>query len=281
MIIRCMIPDDLPRAAGFTAAEGWSSETLATFESFFRHDPAGCFIAEADGEPAGICVATGYASAGFVGELIIRPELRNRGAGRTLLEHAMGYLTARGIGEIHLDGMARAVPLYERMGYRRICRSLRYAGSLEGSTPPGIRPMTERDLPQVLALDREAFGDDRSFFLSHWLQEAPRLCLVLDDGRGVEAFLVGRQGVDTLAAGPWVVRPGTPGPERMLAGLAAAGGCATIGLGILETCEPAVAAVESLGFRAHPDPPWRMIVGRGHRLGGSPWSWAVGSAAKG
>jgi len=281
MIIRSMTAEDLASAADFTAAEGWSSETPATFESFFAHDASGCFVAEDDGDPAGICVATPYGESGFIGELIVRPDLRNQGAGRRLLEHAMAYLTNQGIEEIHLDAVTRAVPLYERMGYRRVCRSLRYTGSPAPANPPGVRRMTADDLPRVLALDREAFGDDRSFFLHHWLAATPQLCLVLDYGRGVESFLIGRQGHDSLAAGPWVVCPGADDPGRMLAALSAAGGGRTIGLGILETCEQAVAAVESIGLRSHPDPPWRMVTGRDHRLGGSPWSWAVGSAATG
>ena len=96
MKIRCMTTDDLTRAAAFTAAEGWSSETLTTFESFHANDPQGCFIAEEHGRCTGICVATGYRRSGFVGELIIAPGRRNRGNGRRLLQHAIDYLRGRG-----------------------------------------------------------------------------------------------------------------------------------------------------------------------------------------
>lgn len=282
MKIRCMTPEDLPHAASFTASEGWSSETLTTFESFHAYDPAGCFIAEKNKRRAGICVATGYSRAGFVGELIIDPGLRNRGEGRQLLEHAISYLESRGISDIHLDGVVQAVPLYERMGFRRVCRSLRYAGHLEGKTDPAVRRMTETDLPAVLALDRDVFGDDRGFFLRWFLHRTPELCLVLDEGRGpLGGFIFGRHGNGSVAAGPWVVSPGTRSPERLLQGLAATCEGCTIGLGVLETSTASVAAVESLNLRRHPDPPWRMVLGQAHRLGDSDRSWAVGSAAKG
>jgi hypothetical protein len=141
--------------------------------------------------------------------------------------------------------------------------------------------MTELDLPAVFALDLEAFGDDRSFFLRWFLHRTPELCLVLDEGRGPVSYILGRYGNGSLAAGPWVVRPGTPMPERLLEGLAAAGNGLTIGLGVLETNRAAVSAVESMNLRCHPDPPWRMVLGQAHRLGDSDRSWAVGSAAKG
>ena len=281
MKIRCMTADDLPRAAAYTAAEGWSSETLATFESFHAHDPQGCFIAEADSRPVGICVATGYRQSGFVGELIIDPGHRNRGEGRHLLEHAISYLERQGLANIHLDGVVRAVPLYERMGFTRICRSQRYAGTLDGEPDPAVRPMTADDLPQVLGLDREAFGDDRGFFLGWFLKSTPELCLVLDEGRGIEGFILGRYGNGSLAAGPRVVRSGALRPERLLLALSAAGNGQTLGLGVLETCEADVAAVEALGLRRHPDPPWRMVLDGEHLLGATSLSWAVGSAAKG
>lgn len=282
MKIRCMTTEDLPRAAAFTAAEGWSSETLATFESFHANDAQGCFIAEEDGRRTGICVATGYRRFGFVGELIITPERRNHGAGRRLLQHAIDYLRGRGLEQVHLDGVVRAVPLYERMGFTRACRSLRYAGRLGTTDTPGVRPMTAGDLPAVRELDAEAFGDDRGFFIEWFLERSPELCLVLDQGAGAEAFILGRYGDGSLAVGPWVVRPGTARPERLLRALAAAGNGRTIGLGVLASSSAAVAAVERLGLRRHPDPPWRMVLGTAqNRLGGAASSWAVGSAAKG
>jgi len=71
MLIRLMTPNDLAFAAGLARAEGWRSETRLSFEDFLAHDPGGCFIAEVDGQPAGMCVATRYRQNGFIGELIV------------------------------------------------------------------------------------------------------------------------------------------------------------------------------------------------------------------
>jgi hypothetical protein len=69
LTIRRMRAADLPFAAQCTAGEGWASETLASFEEFYQHDPEGCLLAERAGHPVGICIATPYGHSGFVGEL--------------------------------------------------------------------------------------------------------------------------------------------------------------------------------------------------------------------
>ena len=148
IIIRSMQPADLDFAAACTAAEGWSSEIRREFEGFFAHDPQGCLIAEAGDEPIGIGVATSYGATGFVGELIVLPGWRGRGVGHRLLDHAVGYLRARGAHSIYLDGVQAAVSLYQRAGFRKVCRSLRFIGTLPGEQYPGVCPMRPEHLPE-------------------------------------------------------------------------------------------------------------------------------------
>ena len=130
LVIRVMQAADLDFAASLTAAEGWGSETRVELEGSFGYDPGGCLLAEEDAERIGMCVATPYGESGFVGELIVAPSARQRGVGRALLDHAINYLQGRGLASILLDGVPAAVPLYERAGFRRVCRSMRFGGRL-------------------------------------------------------------------------------------------------------------------------------------------------------
>jgi hypothetical protein len=160
MIIRNIAASDLDFAASLTTNEGWDSETRLELEGLFTHDPGGCLIAEIDGQRAGMCMATGYASFAFVGELIVVPDLR-----------------LRGLRAIYLDGVLAAVPLYERLGFKRVCRSWRFSGALctdeRTAQPPGVFPMLAADLDSVAQLDRTAFGADRRFFLERRLRLFP------------------------------------------------------------------------------------------------------------
>jgi len=51
----------------------------AHLEGFYQHDPAGCLIAILENDPVGNVKATPYGEIGFIGELIVRPNIAIRG----------------------------------------------------------------------------------------------------------------------------------------------------------------------------------------------------------
>jgi GNAT superfamily N-acetyltransferase len=282
-------PEDLDFAAGLTAGEGWASEVRSVFEGFFAYDPNGCFIAEADGQRIGITVATHYGENGFIGEIIVVPEKRGQGIGRQLLDHAVSYLQHRRAHNVLLDGVLRAVPLYERAGFRRVCRSLRFQGRIPGKMSPRVRAMLPEDLPAVRAIDRIAFGDNRGFFLERRLRLYPDLCQVLEEDGNIRAFILGRRmvstgdqpGVGMVAVGPWVVAPGVENPEELIESFTVAAGENDLTMGVLEKNEWATTLLRSYGLVERQGAPWRMVLGLEAYLGASEQCFAIGSAAKG
>ena len=287
MHVRAGQTSDLDFAAACTAAEGWRTETRGTFEGFYAHDPAGCLIAEREGTPLGICIGTLYGASGvsrpqgFVGELIVVPEARGQGLGRRLLDRAVAHLRGADAQSIYLDAVLAAVPLYERAGFRKLCRSLRFGGTLEGQAHSSVRPMRAADLDAVCALDRRAFGADRRFFLERRWQQFPALCQVMERDGQLAGFVLSKRVDDLLAVGPWVVSPEAARPADLLHALArAAPGC-TLGLGVLETNQAAVQAVRALGLVEREGPPWRMVLGTAENLGASPLAYAIGAPGKG
>jgi ribosomal protein S18 acetylase RimI-like enzyme len=281
LIIRPMQAADLAFAAQCTANEGWVSETLASFEAFYLHDPNGCLLAEYSGCPIGVCIATPYGRSGFIGELIVHPEARRKGVGAALLNRAVEYLRQHRVETVYLDGVVQAVPLYERNGFRKVCRSLRFSGTLEGRMHPDVRPMQASDLSAVFALDRQAFGADRSFFLARRLELFPELCQMMIEDDKLVGFILGRCGEGWAAAGPWVLAQGAHQPIRLLESLASTAGNVSVSIGVLETNHESVALIHSLGFTLREDSPWRMALGPSSDLGASPLCFAVGTAAKG
>lgn len=278
MRIRTFNVDDIVFAAQLTAAEGWSGETSAVFSDFYKFRRDGCFIAEEDGIRIGIVVAVPYGKDGFIGELIVRPEWRGSGRGRALLDHAVAFHTACGVSNICLDGVPAAVPLYERAGFRRICRSLRFTGSLPAGEAGASFPMQQGDLPDVFRLDQEIFGTDRSCFLHRRWLRSPGFCFVHRSEDVLDGFVIAAPG-EYLHVGPWVQLFDRSDPDLLFALKTAAAG-REIRLGVLEKNEEAVHLLLTLNLQEAPQSPWRMVLGEGG-LGESPASMAVGSAAAG
>jgi predicted N-acetyltransferase YhbS len=281
MNIRAMTASDLDLAAELVAAEHWLSETRETFEAFLAHDPHGCFVGEFNGERIGICIATAYDRHGFLGELIIIPAHRNRGYGESLLRHAMDYLTSRGCANMWLDGDLPAVPLYERLGFRTVGRSLRFLGRIPPQSAPGAGPMTADDLNAVIALDRAAFGDDRSFFLSYRFEHHPSLCRVLRRGGKVTGYVMAWPGNGVITVGPWVALPDEAQPVALLHDLAAVTGDLPLRFGVLYSNTRAVEALETIPTLQSTPHCLRMMIGPNTSLGTSAACLAMGSPAKG
>ena len=279
--IRTMRKEDLDFAARCTAGVDWPSETHETFQNFFLHDPSGCFLAERDGRPAGICIATAYGRAGFIGELVVVKEAQGLDLGPRLLEEAVVHLRRRGVESILLDAVGRAVPYYESVGFRSVCQSLRFKGAVAGRPDPRVRPMRREDLSEIFRLDTAGFGEDRSFFLERRLALEPGLARVLERKGRIAGFILGLKGRGLVAAGPMVVTPEVEDPLALLTALAVDAGGAPLRIGVLESNERAAAAFRSLAGLAGQPGSRRMVLGPSDRPGNSPLCWAVGSPAKG
>jgi len=273
--------EDLSFATECTRREGWLGETIDVFRAFHAHDPSGCLIAEEDGRKVGICIAVPYDTFGFLGELIVVQEYRGRGIGRALLEQGIGYLQKRGCSGIYLDGDAPALSLYERIGFRHVCRSHRFVGRIRGRSHGRVRPIRPSDLDAVCSLDRLAFGGSRRFFLEYRLEHFPQFCMTLIRDEGVAGFIMAQPGHGVVSVGPWVVEENAVRPMDLLEALAFETGEALLRLGALDTSSRAVTALRSMQGFEEGEPSWRMVLGPGEVPGTCERIFAVGSAAKG
>lgn len=283
MHIRQMTPADTEFAFVCTQAEGWISETREIFQDFLAFDPAGCLVAEQAGEPVGMCVAVAYRENGFIGELIVIPEMRGRGFGRALLSRAVEYLQRQGIQNILLDGDLEAVPIYEKAGFQKICKSLRFYGQLENFHAPGenIRQMEASDLEAICRMDEALFGDDRSFFLRRLFERHPNLCCVAEIDGQVAGYILARPGVGLLTIGPWAASERLGNPAALLENIAHQAAGLRLRIGVLEDNQAAVALLRSYPGLEEGEYSWRMALGGSARLGNHPHLYTIGTAAKG
>ena len=281
MRIREMDLSDIEFAFGLVSAEGWASETREVFRTFLEYDRAGCFIVEDGSGKAGMCVAVRYPRSGFFGELIVKRESRGKGYGTALFRKGIDYLRSNGIKSISLDAEEAAAPIYEREGFRKVCRSLRFIGSVEAAASPFVRGAEPGDIGDILSIDRRLFGDDRSFFIRKRMALFPGLCRVLDRG-GIGGYAMGRPGTGLVSVGPFACTEMAVDPLDLIRGLASGTDGGDLRFGVLESFERAVALFRgSRAFREE-NPCWRMAYGPYEEPGGaSAGLFAIGSGAKG
>jgi GNAT superfamily N-acetyltransferase len=280
MNIRLMTPSDLEFAFGLVQAEDWRSETRQTFEDFLVHDPAGCFFAEFEDQPAGMCIATRYRQNGFVGELIVAPQFRHHGVGTALFARAVTYLQDTGVANIYLDADPPGIPLYEKAGFRKVCLSRRFNGLVTGRESAQVHPATAANLTMLIRVDRALFGDDRSFFLRRRFERHPEMCFVAEDGRQLLGYILAHPGDGVINVGPWGALPGLSA-RLLLERLALAVPGATLRIGALDSNPRAVELLRSLPDLQEDAPCWRMALGPQDTLGSSGWLYAIGSPAAG
>ena len=203
--VRLLTPQDIPGAMRLKDAAGWN-QTPADWRNVMTLAPDGCFGMESDGALRATATAVCYGrELAWIGMVLTDPAYRGRGLARSLMEHALGYLSTRGVQWVKLDATDMGHALYERLGFRNESVIERWM------RPPGApRPTTARR-PAVFesdeVLDRQAFGADRAALLQ-------LLAGIESASIAGEGFAMGRPGSNAAYFGPCVAR--SSGPARDL-----------------------------------------------------------------
>jgi ribosomal protein S18 acetylase RimI-like enzyme len=87
---------------------------------YLEKEPQGCFVAEADGQPAGVIFSHIWGSMGWFGPLEVEPNMQGKGIGKALVAASVDYLRSRGCVTIGLEtmaGSARNLAFYHKLGF--------------------------------------------------------------------------------------------------------------------------------------------------------------------
>jgi hypothetical protein len=111
---------------------------------------------------------------------------------------------------IGLDATPFGRTVYERLGFAPSSSLVRVGGvaNVAASTRGvgGTRPVEARDLEDILWLDREAFGADRSRAIGWAWAQAPALAWCSTDEGRLAGYCFGREGDRAVHVGPVVAR---------------------------------------------------------------------------
>lgn len=167
---RVLTSSDLSAAMHLKALAGWN-QTTQDWQRLLDHDPAGCFGAWCGERLVGTATSTAYGSAlAWIGMVLVDPEFRRRGIASALMRLVLAQLRARGVQTIKLDATAAGRGVYETLGFVEESLIERWLGvappASRASAGQAVRELQAADWPEVLALDRRAFGADRARLLA-------------------------------------------------------------------------------------------------------------------
>lgn len=253
---------DIEFAKALTDIEGWG-HLEEDFKRFSSLDPAGCHVAWLGGQRAGIVTSATYGRYSFVGNLIVRKDLRGRGIGIKLMEKILVHLKGRGVKTVELDGVFRAVGAYRIMGFRDKYLSLRF---LRPATKEHCSRKPKRscdlNIGEILQFDREKTGIDRSMFLEHLLKGHPDTTYVLG-GEQIRGYAVVRVRANGfLHIGPLVAEDDGAAAD-LTACICEENACADMSIGIPCVNSSMQQILVQRGFQHRP-PSLRMY--RGQRI---------------
>ncbi|MFD8809016.1 GNAT family N-acetyltransferase [Streptomyces sp. NPDC059597] len=206
--IRRLTPRDLTACADLSENRQWQREEhkwgllLAAGQGYGIDDPEGGLVAA--------CVVTEYGPEGCpdlraIGMVLVAERHARRGVGRHLLRHVMSAVGTTPLA-LHATPMGR--PLYEELGFKVVGEADMLMGDFVPSGVPERTPTraaTAEDLPEILRLDAEVFGTDRTPLLARLPAFADQLRVAEKAGR-ITGYAAAWPNMDTHVVGPLIAR---------------------------------------------------------------------------
>jgi len=191
---------------------------------------SGAVALDNHGRVTGTLLVTPYgADCATISMVIVDRNQRGKGLGRRLMERAFALAGDR---PLRLTATADGIPLYEKLGFVPSGRILQHQGKVaELGTPGGVEATGTDDLPEIKAMDRDAYGADRSALIDALAERgqiavirrnaavdaAPRAGAFLrvdtDSRTGIAAWL-GEIGLAHAGGGVAMNRPPKTGAEQ-------------------------------------------------------------------
>ena len=179
------------------------------FEYMLNLEPQGCFVLFDGSEQIGIATCISFGKVGWFGNLIIKEEFRNKGAGSLLVKRAVDYLQSRGVKTIGLYAYPNLLNFYGRQGFKRdedfSVLSVETLQSLHAETL--LQPTTTA-VQSIIKFDSACFGGDRKKLLRSIIYEEGNLCYYLAEGQKIVGYVASTVYEKMAWVGPLVCQEG-------------------------------------------------------------------------
>ena len=160
--VRLLKSSDIPQAMLLKQTVGWN-QTEQDWLRVLELEPEGCFGIEREGRLVATATSTCYGrELAWIGMVLTAAEFRGQGLASTLMRRTLEFLDGRGIQWVKLDATSMGSGVYRKLGFEDECPIERWLRS----PAPASASHLSKDGKWDAALDRRAFGADRSRLLS-------------------------------------------------------------------------------------------------------------------
>ncbi|MFE9368775.1 GNAT family N-acetyltransferase [Streptomyces sp. NPDC006711] len=217
--LRRLTLEDLTACADLSEDRGWPREehkwglllTAGTGYGIDAPDGKGLLTA---------CAVTSYGPGlAAIGMVLVAERFARQGVGRRLMKEVLRELAGT---PLTLHATVQGRPLYEALGFKATGRAEMVRGNFQPSGPAptvATRPANADDLPAILRLDAEVFGEDRTHMIARLPAFSDQL-RVAEDASGLRGFAAAWPNMHTHVVGPLIARD-TETAKALVASLAA------------------------------------------------------------
>lgn len=176
-------PDHIEGAVALSRQENWPHRPQDW--QMALQLSSGAVALDDQGRVAGTILVTPYgADCAMINMVIVDRNVRGKGLGRRLMEQA---LALAGDLPLRLVATADGMPLYEKLGFVPSGTILQHQGKVaELGALDGVEAAVANDLPDIKALDRDAYGADRQALIDA-LAERGQFAVIRRNG-AIEAY---------------------------------------------------------------------------------------------
>ena len=209
--VKQMQPGDFLFATELANTMNWNMSP-EDFQFNSMLEPDGCLVLFEDSKPLGIATCVSFGKIGWFGNLIVKEEVRHRGAGSFLVKQAMYYLHSKGVETIGLYAYRNLQNFYENLGFKADEKVAVFQTQAIKSLPQEKLPKIGKNhFPAIAKFDRECFGGDRTRLLESIIYEKGNLAYYISKGGEVIGYVAATV-YETMAwVGPLMFHEGNEG----------------------------------------------------------------------
>ncbi|MEM2105084.1 MAG: GNAT family N-acetyltransferase [Candidatus Bathyarchaeia archaeon] len=205
--VRKMSSEDIEFAVRITDTMNWN-QTEQDFAFMMQLEPEGCFTLMCNSEKIGITTTICYGKIGWIGNVVVDEKYRRKGAGSTLIEHAINYLKSKGAETIGLYSYKEKAHFYAKLGFKR---DLQFAVLNGKASPPNfeaanVKEAGKAELQKIIEFDSIHFGASRGKLLEKIVDEKDSLCYYCDENGEILGYAMAKVYGHYAEIGPLVCR---------------------------------------------------------------------------